>query len=139
MTEKKLPEWLEKARLREMEVEGLWANGHLKQNVEVDSLEVTGDLGIMFEILDVQQRADYDAFLKLDRPDVEAIDELRTKLSELEKKLDDREADLIEAKREGIIGVLEYIEDLFPELDAAYWKSSRWKQFKKEQALKEKE
>jgi len=33
-------------------------------------------------------------------PDIEVISELRDKITELEKKLDDREIDLIEAKRE---------------------------------------
>ena len=42
--------------------------------------------------------------------ELEAIDELRTRLSELEKKLDDREADLIEAKREERERILRKIE-----------------------------
>ena len=33
-------------------------------------------------------------------PDIEEIDELRTRLTDLEKKLDDREEDLIEAKKQ---------------------------------------
>ena len=42
-------------------------------------------------------------------PDIENLDELRTRLTELEKKLDDREVDLIEAKRE----ILDKIETTF--------------------------
>ena len=42
--------------------------------------------------------------------ELEAIDELRNRLAELEKKLDDREADLIEAKREEREGIFREID-----------------------------
>lgn len=38
------------SKLTEMELEGLWANEHLKRNIEVDSLEECGDLEVVVAI-----------------------------------------------------------------------------------------
>ena len=61
-------------------------------------------------------------------PDIEALDRLRDRLTELEKKLDDREVDLIEAKkqeRERILGIL---QGEYPPIDT--WQC--WKTLKGE-------
>ena len=79
MTEKKeLPEWLE--RLTPEEIKGIVETWHLTVQPFIDGLnsiqaeEKLKELPDVFEtIADAQQQADYNAFLKLDRPDRDKI------------------------------------------------------------------
>ncbi len=69
--------------------------------------------------------------------------EIAPRLLALEKHYESRilnyEAAVEQAKKdeeESVRSILEYIEDMFPELYSGYWQSKGWKDFKKEQTLK---
>ncbi len=54
-------------------------------------------------------------------PDVEELDRIRDEITRLNKKLDDREEDLIEAKREEKERIFKQIEDLcYPDISGKY-------------------
>ncbi len=66
--------------LTDIRIEELWVNGQLARDVEVDSLEETGDLEVIKEILEVQIKE----VLRLATPDIQ-----RAEREKIFKILDD--------------------------------------------------